>query len=146
MDGDLNEERKEMEGWMLNKYAFVSLWVGIPRLQLLVANRPNMSAADGLVGLHLMWVHAVPSIRRTAAPRGHLVERAAWPALLPTHQTFVPVINTHIRNAGKYCRSKQKMNRITGRKQYFMLCSRGKKSKKMKQSETITYKSYRAEI
>lgn len=70
-----------------------------------------------------MWVHTVPSIRRTAAPRGHLVECAAWPPLLLTHQTFLPVINTHIRNARTYCRSKQKMNQITGRRQRSLLCS-----------------------
>lgn len=122
MDGDPNKRWKEMEGWMLIRYAFVFLWAGFPRLQLLVANRANMSEAGGLVGLHFMWVHAVPSIRRTAAPRGHLVERAAWPPLLRTHQTFVPVINTHIRNALKYCRSKHKMNRMRGRRQLFLLC------------------------
>lgn len=88
--------------------AFVFLWAGVPQLQPLVAIRPNMSEAGGLVGLHFMWVHTAPSIRRTAAPRGHRVERAAWPPLLLTHQTFVPVINTPIRNACKYCRSKQK--------------------------------------
>lgn len=123
--------------------AFVFLWAGVSRLQPLVANKANVSEAGGLVGLHFMWVHTAPSIRRTAVPRGHLAERAVWPPLLLTHQTFVPVINTHIRNACKYCRSKQKTNQITG----FLLRS-GKQvpKKKMKQSKTITYKSYRAEI
>lgn len=68
MDSDPNEER--MEGWMLDKHVFVFLWAGILRLQLLVANRPNISEAGGLVGLHFMWVHTVPSIRRTVAPQG----------------------------------------------------------------------------
>lgn len=85
MDTDPYEERKEIEGWMLVKYAFVYMWAGIPWLQPLVANRPNMSEAGGLMGLHFMWVHTVPSIRRIAAPRGHLVKRAAWPPLLLTH-------------------------------------------------------------
>lgn len=63
-------------------------------------------------------------------PQGPPRRACCLAPLLLTHQTFVPVINTHIRNAGKYCRSKQKMNRITGRKQHFLLCSRGGKVQK----------------
>lgn len=128
MDGDPDGEWKEMDGWVLAKYAFASP----RRLVAGVAADCTAHGAKQTQNVQSRWTLCLCTRYHPSgglqAPRGHLMERAARPPLLHTHQTFVPVINTHIRNAYKYCRGKQKMSRTAGRRQRFPLCS-GKKSK-----------------